>query len=443
MKYSPFGLGSLWLALFLLSACIELPTQTPDTATETAIDSKPLTTQNRIYEPSFIKTVRMYAAAASYDNQQYFQPPIVALGQNQAIVLEFDQLGDSPKYYQAKIIHCNMDWTPSKLLEMEYINDINEFQVSRYQLSFRTKISYLHYNFTVPKVKLAGNYVLVLYKNSNKNDRILTRRFMIYENAVSITPEIRTPLQTDARDTKQQIDFKMYYGEYKVLNPREDFKMIIRQNFRWNKAVYDLKPTMVRDFDHAAEYHPLNGENYFEGLNEYRRFDCKSTRFLGYRIAGLNLKDSLRLEVEIDQTRANLPYFRMPDYNGNFVVGRQDAEIPITESDYIYMQFQLKSPLLAEDVYVLGAFNDWQASPENLMKYDAKQKLYKATIQLKQGEYTYSYAIKKDNVLQEAPFEGSFQNTENEYDVLIYHRPLGARTDKLIGYRKFNSVQSN
>ncbi len=448
MKFSLSGSNSIFfykvLLLCVLSGCIDLPIQqTPDAESTTLSLNKPFTTQDCIYEPSFIKTVRMYVAEASNNYKQYLMPPVVLLGQSQTLMLEFDQIGHTPKYYQAKIVHCHADWSPSNLLDMEFTNEINEFQLNRYEVSYRTKTNYLHYKFIVPKVKLSGNYVLVVYKNNNKEDRILTRRFMVYESKLNIVPEMRVPTQADARDTKQQIDFKVHYADYNVLNPSEEFKIVVRQNYQWRGAIQNLKPTLMQDFDHVVAYRFLNGENYFPALNEYRRFDAQSTRYLGFRIGGLKLKDSLSLEVETDQTRGNLPYFRLPDYNGGYIVGRQDADLPHIEADYLYINFVLKTPRLTEDVYVMGAFNHWQASAENLMRYDEKKKAYLACLYLKQGEYNYQYAVKKGEVLDATYFEGSHQITENDYDILIYHRPIGTRADKLIGYKRFNTFQAN
>jgi hypothetical protein len=447
MKFSLIGLGKMGVLAglaCLLEGCIDLPIQQGQDSSPTATNlNKPLLAYNHIYEPATIKTVRMYAGEASANPKQYFNPPVVALGQNQPIMLEFDQLGHQPKYYQAKIVHCNQDWTPSKLLDMEFINEINEFQVQRYEVSFRTKVNYLHYKFTVPKVKISGNYLVVVSQNNNQEDRVLVHRFMVYENKLNITPEVRVPLQADARERKQQIDLRISYTDYNVINATEEFKITIRQNYRWNNIRHNLKPTAVREFDHIAEYAPMNGENYFVGLNEHRRFDARSTRFLGYRISGLNLKDSLSLEIEPDVSRGNMSYFRFPDFNGNFIVSRQDAQLPHIEAEYVWVQFQLRTPKIESPVYVIGAFNNWQTNEENLLQYDDKIKAYQTQIYLKQGEYNYMYVVKQGDDLEGAQFEGSFQNTENDYDVWVYHRPLGSRSDKIIGYKRFNTSQSH
>ena len=36
--------------------------------------------------------------------------------------------------------------------------------------------------------------------------------------------------------------------------------------------------------------------------------------------------------------------------------------------------------------------------------------------------------------------EGNFTNTENNYTVLVYFRPFGARADELIGITQVNSM---
>jgi hypothetical protein len=61
---------------------------------------------------------------------------------------------------------------------------------------------------------------------------------------------------------------------------------------------------------------------------------------------------------------------------------------------------------------------------------------------MKQGFYNYKYVvIDKENILQEGAISGNFDETENNYKVLVYYRDLGARYDKLIGLGEANSVQ--
>ncbi len=36
--------------------------------------------------------------------------------------------------------------------------------------------------------------------------------------------------------------------------------------------------------------------------------------------------------------------------------------------------------------------------------------------------------------------EGNYWDTENNYTILVYYRPLGGRADELVGYTRVNSL---
>jgi hypothetical protein len=63
-------------------------------------------------------------------------------------------------------------------------------------------------------------------------------------------------------------------------------------------------------------------------------------------------------------------------------------------------------------------------------------------IKIKQGYYNYSYVHVQQGKFapDESKFEGSFSQTRNTYDIIIYHRAMGARADEIVGYysREFN-----
>ncbi len=101
------------------------------------------------------------------------------------------------------------------------------------------------------------------------------------------------------------------------------------------------------------------------------------------------------------------------------------------------MTFGLKSQELNanEKVYVNGSFNDWRLDKLNEMAYDNNFGGYTATIQLKQGVYNYDFVLVKDNKPDEAFFEGNFAEAENTYEIIVYHKPVTARSERIVGYR--------
>ena len=68
------------------------------------------------------------------------------------------------------------------------------------------------------------------------------------------------------------------------------------------------------------------------------------------------------------------------------------------------------------------------------MVYNRSNSSYEATsVILKQGWYDYQYFV-ESKTLPTYYFEGSHFQTENYYDVLVYHRSLQPMADLLVGY---------
>ena len=71
------------------------------------------------------------------------------------------------------------------------------------------------------------------------------------------------------------------------------------------------------------------------------------------------------------------------------------------------------------------------------MKFNQLEMKYENTLYIKQGIFNYMYAFVKDGEVQPdlSRFEGSHFETENEYSILVYHRPLGLDYDRLLSIK--------
>ena len=86
-------------------------------------------------------------------------------------------------------------------------------------------------------------------------------------------------------------------------------------------------------------------------------------------------------------------------------------------------------------MYILGDLTQNLADERSEMIYDLSEKCYVRSLLLKQGGYNYLYALKAKNKndLSVLQTEGSFWQSRNRYEVMVYYRPFGARYDKLVG----------
>jgi hypothetical protein len=390
-----------------------------------------------IYDPT-IATPLLYPAGNNPgDPANALNPPLIALEEDRPLQLEFDDLASRGSDFRAKIIHCNSDWTPSALSEVEYLSDYNDFPLYDFQTAAQTKVPYQHFTFTVPKVKLPGNYVLLVYRGRNPADVVLTRRFMVFANRVTVGAKVSFSTNVQQRNTHQQVDFDIRYGSYPILNPREDLRVVIRQNYRWDNAVTGLKPFNVNEFDRQLDFRFFNGENSFPAGNEFRYFDIRGTQSRGFGVNTIERRaDGNFALLNFDTPQQGLAYIQTSDFDGQFVVDNTETGRGATSSDYWQVVFTLKTPERDTPAYVVGGFNFFALTEANRLTYNPVLGAYQVTIPLKQGVYNYAYALPGPHgKALTTPLEGSYSDTQNTYEVLVYHRPVGARADQLVGYR--------
>jgi hypothetical protein len=385
------------------------------------------------YDEDF-KSVRLYPSSGR--NTDILNPPVIPLSQPFPLVLEFDELFAERETFNAKIIHCDSDWKKSALSDMEFLFEFNEFQINDFQISLNSKPKYVHYKLRLPKVKASGNYIIKVYRGTDEKDVVLTRRFMVFENLVNVGAEVGISNNVELRQTHQQVDIMVSYDQLSLVNPFDEIRVVIRQNQRWDNMITNLKPTQVREQVKTLEYRHFDQSNKFWAGNEFRFFDLRTVNYLGQNVAKIfnetNRIDALLLP---DKSRNNQVYSQYNDINGKYFIETQEAGThdPNTDGFYLNTIFNLRSEKLpGSEVYILGEMTDWKLDKSNRMNYDLETKSYKKDLLLKQGIYNFKYLVKGAH--EPYFFEGSHFETENQYEVFVYYKPLGGRVDRLAGY---------
>lgn len=444
-KWQKIGSIQLLVAMVLYTACVPLKPGGSTSGTDsdggaTYAKNKVAINDDKIYEAN-IRTV-MFFPQSSNPNA-VLDLPVVFLGaqKERPLYLSFDELGSQYHNYYVKILACNYDWTPAILQELEYLEQFNEFPITDYELSSGTRVPYTRYATTIPPVKLSGNYIAKVYRNQDPDDVVITRRFTVFENAVSVKMDLKFSIDPAYRFTHQQVDFNVMYPDFDLFNPNQMVKVVVRQNGRWDNAIYDLQPAFVREEAKTLDYHLLNNENIFGGMNEWRGLDARSMRFLGQGMDAAKF-DNSKAEVTIipDKSRNEANYSQWIDVNGRFVPMNFETRNATVVPDYQFINFKLNSKQLRGDVYVFGGLSDFKADPRFKMSYDTANSQYTARILLKQGFYNYAYAVQEPgkSLLNTTIFEGDYNMTENLYDVTVYFRPIGSRYDRCIAYQSFD-----
>lgn len=392
---------------------------------------------DRIYEEN-IQSVRLYLNTGNFEAQM--NAAVLELNGNRSLMLTFDDLAYDHDMYSAKVIHCNVDWTPSDLKEAEYLNEYNEFNILDYERSIDTRIPYIHYNFIIPRVTKTGNYVVKVYRGRDQNQVVLTKRFMVFQNNIVLAAQLVPPSQIDIRRKVQQINVNVNYKSRELFDPRSNLKVIIRQNQRWDNAKVLTTPTMIREDIKMIEYNLFDGSNAFWAGNEFRFVDLRFVRARGINVSAVRMEqDVVYAEAGLDKIRSPFGvYSEYLDMNGQYAVMNLERSNYELESEYMVATFYLDANEVTEQPYIIGSLSQWGLSPDAKMILNKNTQKYEATLILKQGWYDYQYAYKTDEGWNTIPLEGSFFETENEYEVFIYYRDMGSRYDELISYFNLN-----
>ncbi|MBL7851004.1 MAG: DUF5103 domain-containing protein [Cyclobacteriaceae bacterium] len=417
MNDLPFRGVTSWVTLTLLMA---LPLG--------VAGQKVLRLEDAEYEPQ-IRTVLLYSLVPGTQG-----PQAVTKLEAQQIVLEFDDLVEDRQNYYARLIHCNHDWTKSTLRDLEILRDYNEFPINDFGYSINTHIPYVHYRFAVPPVKLPGNYVLVVYRDGDKNDIMFSRRFIVHQSLMTLIQEENMVGLGNLKSTNQALNFRISYARMEVLNPASSVHVVIRQNYRWDNARKDVKASFIREDLKQLEYRFFDMDHSFSAGNEFRFVDFRSLNSPGINTERIERSSKpFDLYVTTDGSRQSQAYTQFPDMNGLFVIENFDYRIePWLSSNYLYVNFTLRAPKVSSDVFVIGAFNGWQQGEENRLTWS--NGAYTGRVLLKQGFYNYQYWVPPASGLPGNHFEGDFFQTENMYEVLVYYRPFQPNADLLVGY---------
>jgi len=388
-----------------------------------------------------IKTPQLYVKG------EPLSMPVLFMNGNKKLELHFDDLDSEFHTYSYKIVHCNANWEPSSLNPQEYISGYFNGFIEDYKYSFNTLFSYIHYKLEFPNQELtftkSGNYIIKVYANNNEDDLLLTRRFFVVEQRVSIESNIHMATLARHRDYKQEVDFTINTQNYNIQDPYADIQVVLSQNRRWDNAIFNLKPLFVRTPELIYNY---EDNNLFDGNNEFRFFDAKDLRYQSMNVDGVQIENGkTHLWVLAEEPRSFKRYYTQQDINGKRLIKRDQSNEQNREADYMLTHFTLKreTPVENADIYVFGELSDWQFKEDFKMEYVAVEKEYRLTTLLKQGYYNYMYATLASGKTKGdlSVIEGTHSETENDYYFFVYHRQRGEIYDRLVGFHQDNSVK--
>ena len=427
--------------------------------------------ENYTYSPD-IKSVVLTV------NEEIQHVPVLMLGEQDYLIVNFDDLSNTEEDVRYKIIHCDRDWNKSQIPEIDYVEGYDDELIRIWDFSQNTEVEYTHFFLQLPnrdtRFKISGNYIIYVYMDGDDGEvPLFTRRFIITENVERVKVENVRASDASMDRYVQQYDISAIIPPG-ISNPMYDVTIEVIQNGLWQ---YSNKTAMPFNYaNYELKFDPF-GSLAFPGLAEFRSFDIRQINGGGRGVESMLIKyGEVNAYLYPEKLRNRTPYIFNFDFNGNFLLTAQQTlrnisgvidkgslaeirrEISFANKfldnrgninigdlvgNYVKVHFTIESEKIDEDIYIFGAFTDGQLKPEFRMTYDETEGVYRGSTLLKQGYYDYMYATRSKQGINFGKTEGSWFDTENEYMVLVYFREFGTRYDRLLTIKRFNSLDIN
>lgn len=367
-----------------------------------------------------------------------FAPPVVVLGSGERLSIEFDHLSDDREWLRWRVMRCDANWQPSRLVESEYLDGFNESAIENYDFSRATTVHYVHYGFEFPNddinPRLSGNYLIQVYPEDDPSDVWLQARVMLSEQSAAISASATSRTDVDYNLGHQQLSIAVDIEHAGVQDPFNDLRVMIQQNGRGDSETAITHPLRMSGRTAIYEHQP---QLIFDAGNEYRRMEISNVNYPGMRVADISYHHPYyHFTLQPDAVRAGETYQYDQTQQGRFVVREYNSDDSAVEADYAVVHLALDAPQQpGAMIFIDGDLTCRRFDPASQMLFNPASGLYEKAMLLKQGHYNYQYLTVPPGATRgyTAQIEGDKYQTVNEYLIKVYTRGPLDRTDRLIG----------
>jgi hypothetical protein len=366
----------------------------------------------------------------------------VYMGLEEKLVIEFDVQSEFLPNLNIIFRYCSRDWIPYDNIFLQNVGQNVYYNIDVTRLPHTVEEAKYHFrggfpdNDNMVSFPFSGKWMFYITDSQDTSIVFASGKFFVVYPEINTKVTVKNILREDISyyplemgrvfDITASFDlpdelFPSNVTETEIIeNHKIDYPVIIDRSFN----------TAVRQFywDGSRKF-SFTSRDVYPG-NEYRQVDLRNhNRFIG--------KD---VRAQFDGIEISRFYIEGgKDLNGGSVLTNFKNDY----ATYLNVKFEIRPPSeIAGDIFLTGAFNNWQLLPEYRMNNSGG--LYSKTIQLKRGIYDYQYVtadvingtIKNDNWIT---LEGNFWETKNDYYIFVYYNePNFGGYDRIIGYKKIS-----
>lgn len=373
-------------------------------------------------------------------NSDFEDLPVLELGSSDVLTIGFDELSHDYHRYTYRLEPCAPDWTPTGgLFESDWLRGFNGLPIEDYENSVNTAMLYTHYRLQFPnsscRPKMSGNYRLYITDDETDEDVIIVE-LRVVEPLMNVGLAVTTNTDLDHNGRYQQVTMAVNYKGLRVTRPSDELQVFVMQNGREDNMKSGVRPDFTTPEGLRWEH---NKGLIFDAGNEYHKFEVldPSHPTMGLDITRWDEPSRTwhAWPLAVEERRS---YIYDVDANGASLQRNSDNYEIDNTSEYVYVHYQFipKREYTDADVVISGRWTT-EEPEQYVMTFDPSEGVYGATVLQKLGYYNYMLQLRDfDGTTHPLPEEGSFFQTENRYQGLVYYRRTGERSWRLVGFQE-------
>ena len=373
-------------------------------------------------------------------NDDFEALPVLQLKGHDVLHISFDELSHNYKRFTYHVEPCTPDWTPTEgLFDADWLEGINDQPIDEYDNSINTSVLYTHYAFDFPNeqtnVRISGNYRLHIVDDETQEDAAIVE-FRVLEPITNVGLGVTTNTDIELNGRYQQVNMTVKLNGLKVTRIDEELQTFVMQNGREDNMKVNIKPNYITPQAFQWEH---NRKLIFDAGNEYHKFEVLDPRHISMGLADVMWdKETNTWHAAPYPCEQRRSYLYDEDTDGAFLLRNSDNYDAERTSEYVYVHYFLKPLREYSDAHIV-LNGRWTTEPLDnyIMQYDEVEQVYKLTVMQKLGYYNYQLLLMDyDGTTHTLPEEGSFFETENKYQALVYYKATSERAWRLVGFQE-------
>lgn len=370
-----------------------------------------LLVSGQIPAPSSIRSLQLYREGDTGN------PPIIELDSEQKLVLAFDELTDLTGQFRIDFYHYDPSWNRSNIPPDWYLAGVNELVFGSGTPNRNSNPSYIHYQTRFPNsqvdFKISGNYMLVV-RDFRTNTPLFSLPFYVTENAGEMSSSTETIFNIGRNGAAVDQPFTEYFYPEFVVYPQFDLRFFYVQNRFWGSSrqteTFDISEEgRIRYYLKRQQSFPANYD--FLGLN-VNEFGITGPEIMDWQ------PEKVPPLLILRDDYLNFSADPVPRWRSGYGQPRTGRDIRYSR---IRFRFNGRGELDRDsEIYLLGDFNQWTAQESTRLIYDVETGTWEGEELIKQGRYTYKYAVKDAQGLNEIRLGDAISRVRQEYTTFVY-----------------------